>query len=271
MWWVNTRSDCCVILVDFSRTLRAGNPFTTHQVSIIFSFQIRLAFLSLTHFFVLRCVSRQDGWQGGQNRAEVAAHPHAVPRHARKRHRAPLHRWAPQLRLPFRHVLLAGCYNKTYDPGTYVCIVCEQPLFSSETKYDSGCGWPAFNDVLDQGKVKLTPDTSGGIWQFFAFERKFVVEKKLYGLFFLTLITFDPPAGFVTSVEGRQMVLSGSSQSTCPICFFNTTSFLLILSLALCASLLHHFLTETNSFPSASLKSMRSLNHSKIRPGLRRL
>jgi hypothetical protein len=48
--------------------------------------------LSLTHFFVLRCVSRQDGGQGGQNRAEVAAHPHSVPRHARKGHRAPLHR-----------------------------------------------------------------------------------------------------------------------------------------------------------------------------------
>ncbi|KAJ8920732.1 hypothetical protein NQ315_004871 [Exocentrus adspersus] len=56
----------------------------------------------------------------------------------------------------------SGCFNKTYDEGTYVCIVCEQPLFSSETKYDSGCGWPAFNDVLDQGKVKLSPDTSGG-------------------------------------------------------------------------------------------------------------
>ncbi|XP_063914498.1 methionine-R-sulfoxide reductase B1-like isoform X2 [Zophobas morio] len=55
-----------------------------------------------------------------------------------------------------------GCYNKFYEPGTYVCIVCEQALFSSETKYDSGCGWPAFNDVLDKGKVKLTPDTSGG-------------------------------------------------------------------------------------------------------------
>ncbi|XP_044266545.1 methionine-R-sulfoxide reductase B1 isoform X2 [Tribolium madens] len=55
-----------------------------------------------------------------------------------------------------------GCYNKVYDSGTYVCIVCEQSLFSSETKYDSSCGWPAFNDVLDQGKVKLTPDTSGG-------------------------------------------------------------------------------------------------------------
>nr|CAH7713760.1 unnamed protein product [Callosobruchus chinensis] len=58
----------------------------------------------------------------------------------------------------------SGCYNKTYDTGTYVCIVCEQPLFSSETKYDSGCGWPAFNDVLDQGRIKLSPDTSGGIF-----------------------------------------------------------------------------------------------------------
>ncbi|KAJ8974923.1 hypothetical protein NQ317_010206 [Molorchus minor] len=56
----------------------------------------------------------------------------------------------------------SGTYNKKYDAGTYVCIVCEQPLFSSDTKYDSGCGWPAFNDVLDQGKVKLSPDTSGG-------------------------------------------------------------------------------------------------------------
>ncbi|XP_023014092.1 methionine sulfoxide reductase SelR isoform X1 [Leptinotarsa decemlineata] len=55
----------------------------------------------------------------------------------------------------------SGCYNKTKDAGTYVCIVCEQPLFSSETKFDSGCGWPAFNDVLDKGKVKLSPDTSG--------------------------------------------------------------------------------------------------------------
>lgn len=55
-----------------------------------------------------------------------------------------------------------GCYNKHYEQGTYVCIVCEQLLFSSDTKYDSGCGWPAFNDVLDQGKIKLLPDTSGG-------------------------------------------------------------------------------------------------------------
>ncbi|XP_076163916.1 methionine sulfoxide reductase SelR isoform X3 [Ptiloglossa arizonensis] len=54
----------------------------------------------------------------------------------------------------------SGCYNKFYEKGTYTCIVCDQELFSSDTKYDSGCGWPAFNEVLDQGRVKLTKDTS---------------------------------------------------------------------------------------------------------------
>lgn len=54
-----------------------------------------------------------------------------------------------------------GEYNKVYDEGSYSCIVCEQYLFSSNTKYDSGCGWPAFNDVLDKGRIKLLPDTSG--------------------------------------------------------------------------------------------------------------
>ena len=55
-----------------------------------------------------------------------------------------------------------GCYNKFYDKGTYTCVVCDQELFSSETKYDSGCGWPAFNEVLEQGRIKLTKDTSNG-------------------------------------------------------------------------------------------------------------
>lgn len=63
-----------------------------------------------------------------------------------------------------------GCYNKFYEKGTYTCIVCDQELFSSDTKYDSGCGWPAFNEVLDQGRVKLTKDTSHGkqLWSSFS-------------------------------------------------------------------------------------------------------
>lgn len=39
-----------------------------------------------------------------------------------------------------------GKYDKFYDQGVYQCVVCHQDLFSSDTKYDSGCGWPAFND-----------------------------------------------------------------------------------------------------------------------------
>lgn len=64
-----------------------------------------------------------------------------------------------------------GCYNKFYEKGTYTCIVCDQELFSSDTKYDSGCGWPAFNEVLDQGRIKLTKDTSHGkqLWSSLAY------------------------------------------------------------------------------------------------------
>lgn len=40
-------------------------------------------------------------------------------------------------------------YYKTKTEGIYHCIVCNLPLFSSEAKYDSGCGWPAFTDELE--------------------------------------------------------------------------------------------------------------------------
>lgn len=56
-----------------------------------------------------------------------------------------------------------GKYNKTTEAGLYTCVVCNETLFTSETKFDSGCGWPAFNDVIDQNKVKLTTDTSNGM------------------------------------------------------------------------------------------------------------
>lgn len=41
-----------------------------------------------------------------------------------------------------------GEYNKLYDEGIYTCAGCGTPLYKSTTKFDSGCGWPAFFDGL---------------------------------------------------------------------------------------------------------------------------
>jgi len=52
-----------------------------------------------------------------------------------------------------------GKYNKTKDPGTYTCAACGQPLFSSDTKFDSGTGWPSFYKPLEVGAVEEHSDT----------------------------------------------------------------------------------------------------------------
>ena len=55
-----------------------------------------------------------------------------------------------------------GRYYKTKTPGTYLCVCCGQELFSSDSKYDSGSGWPAFFKPVDEEKVELTEDRSLG-------------------------------------------------------------------------------------------------------------
>lgn len=56
-----------------------------------------------------------------------------------------------------------GEYDLHFESGDYKCAGCGQVLFTSDTKYNSGCGWPAFYDVVDSSKVKFIEDFSYGM------------------------------------------------------------------------------------------------------------
>jgi len=56
-----------------------------------------------------------------------------------------------------------GEYWETETPGLYRCVCCGEPLFDSETKFDSGTGWPSFYDIAESSTVTRQPDYSGGL------------------------------------------------------------------------------------------------------------
>ena len=56
-----------------------------------------------------------------------------------------------------------GAYYDKKDEGVYRCVCCDTPLFSSETKFESGSGWPSFYDVIEEGHVKTESDWSMGM------------------------------------------------------------------------------------------------------------
>jgi peptide-methionine (R)-S-oxide reductase len=56
-----------------------------------------------------------------------------------------------------------GEYESTETPGTYKCVCCGQPLFRSESKFHSGCGWPSFTSPMAGEAVDEETDKSHGM------------------------------------------------------------------------------------------------------------
>ncbi|MFG0294538.1 MAG: peptide-methionine (R)-S-oxide reductase MsrB [Maioricimonas sp. JB045] len=54
-------------------------------------------------------------------------------------------------------------YDEHFEPGMYACAACGHELFESETKFNSGCGWPAFYAAKAEDRVELTSDHSHGM------------------------------------------------------------------------------------------------------------
>jgi len=66
--------------------------------------------------------------------------------------------WQKATELPF-----TGIFDNFFEEGTYHCAGCGAALFTSSTKYNSGCGWPAFYDAVNSGAVEEDVDHSHGM------------------------------------------------------------------------------------------------------------
>ena len=79
--------------------------------------------------------------------------------------------WGKELTPEQYHILrekgteppFSGEYVKINEKGMYTCVACGNELFSSDTKFDSGCGWPSFYAAVAPDRVTLQEDMSAGM------------------------------------------------------------------------------------------------------------
>jgi len=98
-----------------------------------------------------------------------------------------------------------GKYWNEHSEGMYACAICGTELFSSETKFDSGTGWPSFTDPVNLEHVELRTDTNYGM------ERTEVVCKTCgahLGHVFDDLLRFVGKAGGPAEAGGKRYCIN---------------------------------------------------------------
>jgi len=56
----------------------------------------------------------------------------------------------------------SGKYDNHFEEGTYLCTACNEELFTSDSKFDAGCGWPSFDQAASEEKITSKDDHSMG-------------------------------------------------------------------------------------------------------------
>ncbi len=116
--------------------------------------------MSVTCIVLLTCMAYQAASQTQSNSTMKQTAPHKIIKtdeEWRKQLTAEQYRVTRQhgTELPF-----ANKYWNNKKPGIYKCVCCGQPLFSSETKFDSGTGWPSFYKPISESAIGTSIDKS---------------------------------------------------------------------------------------------------------------
>ena len=118
-----------------------------------FKFMIRTFLIAITLIFIAGCSAQNEINNGSTKNQETEIfNGKALPKNV-----------CNVIRDGGTEAAFTGKYWDHHESGVYKCVACESVLFSSETKYDSGSGWPSFYDVLVNGNVKKNNDFSYGM------------------------------------------------------------------------------------------------------------